>query len=555
MTNKPSNAEHDIDLIVEIERLAALETIAYEATRVKAAERLGMRTAALDRECARMRRTLGLETDKDRGQGRAVKIIDALPWGEPVDGDMLATALAAALKIYIVLPDAAVDAIALWVLHTWLVNEFMMSPRLAVTSPTKGCGKTTVLRFLNKVARRAKPVGSITEAALFRGVEQFQPTMLLDENEKYMEHGSPLHALLNEGHLKGATTWRVLGENMELREFAIFGAVAFARNGKVPDDLEQRSIIIEIQRRLFHEALIPLRDDRCESLQRLARMAARWSDDHRAELADVDPDMGPNINRIADNWRPLFAIADVIGSDWPERIRKAANELTPREADSHDTILLADIKAILDERAGTGGEWADRMFSEMLAEALAAIEGGRWVEYGKARKPITKNQLAQLLKKFKVVPASVRIENKTAKGYYRNQFEGVWERYLAPQGVYETSQRHKPTVAGTSTPFPNVTEKVVVTDENREKPLGHNGCDVVTFQKGENGLEGVNGQGTGTEQPGCPTADELQDAFEERAAIREFDGGETRDEAEAGATKDLLSSPDFSSAMSPEKRQ
>jgi hypothetical protein len=143
---------------------------------------------------------------------------------------MLATALAAALKIYIVLPDAAVDAIALWVLHTWLVNEFMMSPRLAVTSPTKGCGKTTVLRFLNKVARRAKPVGSITEAALFRGVEQFQPTMLLDENEKYMEHGSPLHALLNEVISK-APQRGACRENMELREFAIFGAVAFCQNG------------------------------------------------------------------------------------------------------------------------------------------------------------------------------------------------------------------------------------------------------------------------------------------------------------------------------------
>ena len=163
----------------------------------------------------------------------------------------------------------------------------------------------------------------------------------------------------------------------------------------------------------------------------------------------------------------LFAIADVIGSDWPERIRKAANELTPREANSHDTILLADIKAILDERAGTGGEWADRMFSEMFAEALAAIEGGRWVEYGKARKPITKNQLAQLLKKFKIAPNSVRIEKKVAKGYYRHQFEGMWERYLAPQRGYETKQ-NKPTAAGTSTPFPNGTEKADVTVKLRE---------------------------------------------------------------------------------------
>ena len=71
-----------------------------------------------------------------------------------------------------------------------------------------------------------------------------------------------------------------------------------------------------------------------------------------------------------------------------------------READSIGTILLADIKAVFD---GRKGEWADRIFSEELAEALAAIEGSRWAEYGKARKPITKNQLAQLLKGFKIV--------------------------------------------------------------------------------------------------------------------------------------------------------
>ena len=50
-----------------------------------------------------------------------------------------------------------------------------------------------------------------------------------------------LHALLNEGHCAGGTVLRVLGEKLELREFGIFvGAVAFARNGRLPDDLEQR---------------------------------------------------------------------------------------------------------------------------------------------------------------------------------------------------------------------------------------------------------------------------------------------------------------------------
>ena len=61
------------------------------------------------------------------------------------------------VKIYVVLPDDAADAIALWVLHTWLAERVHVFRRaLAVTSPTKGCGKTTVLRLLNKAGPPAE---------------------------------------------------------------------------------------------------------------------------------------------------------------------------------------------------------------------------------------------------------------------------------------------------------------------------------------------------------------------------------------------------------------
>ena len=150
------------------------------------------------------------------------------------------------MKSHVVLRDDQGDAIAFWILHTWCVNEFSVSPRLAVTSPTKGCGKTTVLRLLNVLTRRPKRAGSISPPALFRVVEAYQPTILLDETEKYVEHGSDLHALLNEGHAKGGAVLRVLGENLELREFAVYGAAAFARNGPLPDDLDQRSIVGDV---------------------------------------------------------------------------------------------------------------------------------------------------------------------------------------------------------------------------------------------------------------------------------------------------------------------
>jgi hypothetical protein len=477
-----ADADHDIDRLAEIERLAALDQINYEVARIDVAKRLGMRASMLDRIITAKRRQLGLDTDDDdTGQGRAVKITDVLSWHEPVGGDQIATTLAATVKTYAVLPDAAADAIALWILHTWLVNEFMISPRLAVTSPTKGCGKTTVLRLLNKLARRPKRAGSISPAALFRVVEHFQPTMLLDETEKYIEHGGDLHALINEGHCKGATVLRVLGDKQELREFAVFGALAFARNGRLPDDLEQRSIIVEMQRRRTNEPLTELREDRTEPLHKVARMCARWAEDNATYVADCDdPDMSGVINRIADNWRVLFTIADMVGADWPERIRDSAAVLTPRESESIGPMLLADIQSAFDEKN------ADRLASGELCGVLTAMEGRPWAEW-KAGKPLTPNQLSRLLKPFGIAPETIRVGDRTPKGYLRHQFGDAWERYLSGDGVFETQQRNKCDEIRTSDTFQSATPEDDVAFRKCEKPNNDGLCCVVAVLKGDNG--------------------------------------------------------------------
>ena len=80
------------------------------------------------------------------------------------------------------------------------------------------------------------------------------------------------------------------GKNCNCGSLEIFGSVAFARNGRLPDDLEQRSITIEMQRRRPDEALAELREDRCQSLEKITRMCARWADD--VDLRDYDPDIG-----------------------------------------------------------------------------------------------------------------------------------------------------------------------------------------------------------------------------------------------------------------------
>jgi hypothetical protein len=157
----------------------------------------------------------------------------------------------------------------------------------------------------------------------------------------------------------------------------------------------------------------------------MGRKAARWMQDAHAELEKCKPDMGTLVNRAADNWKPLFAIADTVGGTWPERARKAA--AVAAVAQNGQTAFeetLAAIKSILD------GEHLDEIGSAQVVGRLVTIEGGPWSEWGKAHKPITQIALARLLKPHKVFPGDIGPERMRRKGYKRSQFQPLFEAYL-----------------------------------------------------------------------------------------------------------------------------
>jgi Protein of unknown function (DUF3631) len=455
-----------VDRVVELERLAALDTGQYEVERKNAAAKLGFRAVVLDGLREEKRREMKLDSPSlsGAGQGRVLQFREFLPWADEIEGDRVTSALSATFKRFVRMSDAKADACALWVLLDWTIDKFPIAPRLCITSPTKQCGKSTLLELLGRVSHRPLNSGSVTPAALFRAIEQFHPTFLLDENEKFLEVGSDFHALLNQGHRRGQFVIRTQGDNHELVMFDTFCMVAFARNGRIPDDLEQRSIVIELQRRLPGEPLEVLKEE-CEHLDNLSRMCQRWADDCKDAIAEAPaPNMGELINRTADNWRPLFTIADIIGSDWPDRIRDACAELTKNDPDSNDTLLLGDIKAAFDDERKT-----DRLFSETLCEALAAMEGRPWAEYGKSGRPITKNQLAARLRRFKadaeckvpIEPKTTWIGSQSRRGYERHQFVEAWDRYLTQEHPpNRPSGRQTPDETGTSGTFQGVNQGV-----------------------------------------------------------------------------------------------
>jgi putative DNA primase/helicase len=416
------------------------------------------------------------------GQGRAISLLTPEPWPDPVDGAELLDAIADAIRCYVVMFDYSRDATALWSVHTFLLDCFMVSPLLAITSPTKQCGKTTLLDVLSRIVFKPLPAANITPSVVFRVVEAHRPTLLIDEADSFLRGNEELRNVLNTGHRRGGSSIRnaKVRDDYEPRQFSTFSATAIALIGKLPDTLTDRSVTVKLKRRLVSETITQFRFDRVDHLDVLARKAARWTEDNADRIKEADPVMpAGTYNRLADNWRPLLAIADAADGQWPERARRALGQGSAVAEDQGPLVLLLKhIKTMSEDNI------TDRISSAELVASLIAIEGGPWAEYGKRGKPITQNQVAYLLKPIGIGPENVRIGEQVLKGYSLIRFTEAFERYLPSISPTEPLQRYKPTAAGTSPTFRTATPDPDVAVRKCENLLSPNDCSGVAVEKG-----------------------------------------------------------------------
>ena len=436
-----------LDEDAELDRLAKLSLVEFDRARKAAAEKLGVRASILDKLVALKRSELGLDTKEDGKQGRPIEFQEVAPWDQPVDGAQLLGALVDILGKYVVMSEHQKVAIALWILHAYLIDRSMISPRLAIRSPVKGCGKTTLLDVLTRLVPRPLATANVSPSAIFRVIAGHRPTLLIDEADTLFKDGDEtLRGILNAGHRQGGTVLRSVGDEHEPRAFACYAATVIALIGQLPGTLADRSIDIVLARRRPNEAITAFRLDRTESLDTLARQIARWAADNRERIGVTDPQVPPSIyNRAADNWRPLLAIAEAVGGDeWPEKARNAAVALVGGEVDevSRLELLLGDIRDIFKAL-----NWIS---SAELIENLVEITPRPWSEFGRGGKPITQNKLARLLKPFGITPDRLEVGEDRARGYFRAHFDDAFARYLPPEGVSKCPPVREPDKSGTS---------------------------------------------------------------------------------------------------------
>jgi hypothetical protein len=359
-----------------------------------------------------------------------------------IDGLSMAAAISEHIRRHVVLSDSQLIACVLWVLHTWTFDAAVTTPYLFVLSAQRQSGKSRLLEVLETLVRAPLLVSGITEAALFRIIEIERPTLMIDEADAIFgtrsERTEPIRGVLNSGNRAAGTIARCIPPNWEVKTFSTYcpKALGGIDKGSFPDTILDRSIVVRMRRRRpLDESIEPFRErDARDRAEPLRTMAASWAAQATDPLGSARPDAPNDLSdRAADAWEPLFAVADLLGAEWPHEARLAAINLfnsAQRLDDSLQLVLLASIREAFDAQD------TDRIPSEKLCERLNELPDVPWSSWGgRGSAGIRTGKLAELLRPFDIRPGTVRLSNdagpgSTAKGYMRNWFQDAWDRYL-----------------------------------------------------------------------------------------------------------------------------
>ena len=430
-----ADAISDDDAQTEIARLAALPAVRYARARATSAKLLDVPLGLLDRLVKAERGDEG-----DALQGKPAEFPEPELWPKPVNGAALLRTLSRYFALHTKLPPCAHHTLALWCVHCFCFDLFGLTPRLQITAATKEAGKSTLLELVKGVVPKPLEAESASEAFLFRVIALARPTLLLDEADTLLRDSEDLRRITNAGNRPGAQAGRCVGENQEPRMFDVHAPIAMAGIGRLHGTTESRAIRIVMQRRRRGEIIRPI-DGRTRALGgRLCSKAARWVKDHATALRSARPNTGELINRAADLWRPLYAIADLAGAPWPDLVRKAQAAIRAASDDDADSMgeqLLRDLREVFGEwvaeRTTAGAQPAEltEIDSAEIVKRLVEREGRPWAELpGRRPGPLTTARLARLLAPFKIRPEDVGDKHHRRKGYRLLAFADAFERHL-----------------------------------------------------------------------------------------------------------------------------
>jgi putative DNA primase/helicase len=418
--------------------------------------------ASLHREqlCHELHRKLGVKIDMLRAIGReaetigrGISFVQVDPWPEAVRGDVLVEGMMNIVRLHIVLGNYGIFTVVLWALLCSFVDSDKIDtlPFLALMSPDMRCGKTRLQTVLEWFVPRPLSTSNISAAAVYRIIEEFHPTLLMDEVDTYAKGDDALRGVLNAGHTRAkAYVIRWNSVTMKPESFNVWCPKCFALIGKLPRTWADRSIIVHMERKKRSEKVKPLRATDLVQREQIMRKIVRWHQDNVDKLEVLDASTTEEISdREADNWLPLLQVAKLLGPKSYANALMAERKLNPSQGEREDqenpTIpLLVRLRRIFQEAKAEKDSILLHVDEEDLLigtndllKVLNADKEAPWADERNGQ-GLSAKKLANLLAPFNVISVQKKVGNIRPKGYLLSHLQRIFDRYAPPDSEPET---------------------------------------------------------------------------------------------------------------------
>jgi hypothetical protein len=342
---------------------------------------------------------------------------------------------------YAVLDAGLPLVLALWTLATHVFDCFDAFPYLAITSPTKRCGKTRLAEIVELYCANGIRTVGATSAAMFRSIQAYSLegktlTLIMDEAEvlgKKSDRSEALREILNAGYRRGQYVLRCVPSeegHYDVEQFNVYCPKVIVLIGNLTDTLADRCIPISMRRRKTGEEVARFFYSQAARDAKISqREMNRWAKLNRHRVAKLHrQDLKFLEDREAELWMPLFSVCRGVRPDRVESLKVIALGISRRkqrdDQEGFGITLLRDIRHVF-------ANWQqDRLPTATLVGQLANIEESPWATWGRGT-GLDARGMARLLRPFRIEPHNIRLEDgQIVKGYTRKDFEEAWATYL-----------------------------------------------------------------------------------------------------------------------------
>lgn len=342
--------------------------------------------------------------------------------------------------------------LALWTAHTYVVTETYTTPRLQISSPEFGSGKSTALEHIERLSFEARRLtGNVSAAFLPRYLADGPRTVLLDEVEKTLKQHKPAYgdimAVLNDGYRFGAEVPLVVpsgaeGKKWEAGSVPVFAPVCWAGNSpEIPDDTLSRTIRVTMLPDVDGVAAETDWRDHEEVAQSLQEQVQACMEHLRDVVRDSRPNMPDGCRgRLRDVWRPLKTVAALASPEWAMFVDEAVgNALDTHKQDREAglekktpaRVMMTDIRSAFESQNPEDGF----LESEDLVEHLVRLNKQWWDAHGDYPKLSTHRMGRVLRDAYGISSCKRKVagpDGHRRRGYYSSLFEASWKSLGPP---------------------------------------------------------------------------------------------------------------------------